>query len=99
MLTTNITANLGQVFLFQIPYLIAIFLFTFAILKKFVANLLRNIAKFLSQLKTPHFLLEVPHFLLHVTMHVSVAVPDNLILYACFFTVLRHYFCMLIILV
>ena len=58
------TANLGQVFLFQIPYLIAIFLFTFAILKKFVANLLRNIANLLSQLKTPHFLLEVPHFLL-----------------------------------
>ena len=58
------TANLGQVFLFHVPYLIAIFLFTFAILKKFVANLLRNIANLLSQLKTPHFLLEVPHFLL-----------------------------------
>ena len=66
-----ITANLGQVFLFQVPYLIAIFFLTFAILKKFVANLLRNIANFLSQLKTLHFLLEVPHFLLevHVTMH------------------------------
>ena len=60
----EITANLGQAFLFQVPYLIAIFLFTFAILKKFVANLLRNIANLLSQLKTPHFLLEVPHFLL-----------------------------------
>ena len=59
-----ITANLGQVFLFHVPYLIAIFLFTFAILKKFVANLLRNIANLLSQLKTLHFLLEVPHFLL-----------------------------------
>ena len=73
------TANLGQVFLFQVPYLIAIFVFTFAILKKFVANLLRNIANLLSQLKTPHFLLEVPHFLLevHVTMHVSFGVPDK----------------------
>ena len=59
-----LTANLGQVFLFHVSYLIAIFLFTFAILKKFVANLLRNIANLLSQLKTPHFLLEVPHFLL-----------------------------------
>ena len=73
------TANLGQVFLFRVPYLIAIFLFTFAILKKFVANLLRNIANLLSQLKTPHFLLEVPHFLLevHVTMHVSFGVPGK----------------------
>ena len=61
---SSITANLGQVFLFQVPYLIAIFLFTFAILEKFVADLLRNIANLLSQLKTPHFLLEVPHFLL-----------------------------------
>ena len=60
----SVTANLGQVFLFQVPYLIAIFLFTFAILEKFVADLLRNIANLLSQLKTPHFLLEVPHFLL-----------------------------------
>ena len=59
-----LTANLGQVFLFHVPYLIAIFLSTFAILKKFIANLLRNIANLLSQLKTPHFLLEVPHFLL-----------------------------------
>ena len=59
-----ITANLGQVFLFQVSYLIAIFLFTFAILEKFVADLLRNIANLLSQLKAPHFLLEVPHFLL-----------------------------------
>ena len=46
-----ITANLGQVFLFHVPYLIAIFLFTFAILKTFVANLLRNIANLRSQLK------------------------------------------------
>ena len=76
---SSVTANLGQVFLFQVPYLIAIFLFTFAILKKFVANLLRNIANLLSQVKTPHFLLEVPHFLLevHVTMHVSFGVPDK----------------------
>ena len=51
-------------FLFQVPYLIAIFLFTFVILEKFVADLLRNIANLLSQLKTAHFLLEVPHFLL-----------------------------------
>ena len=68
----QITANLDQMFLFQVPYLIAIFLLTFAILKKFVANLLRNIANLLSQLKTPHFLLEV-----NVTMHVSVAVLDK----------------------
>ena len=61
----QITANLDQMFLFQVPYLIAI-------LKKFVANLLRNIANLLSQLKTPHFLLEV-----NVTMHVSVAVLDK----------------------
>ena len=74
-------------------YLIAIFLFTFAILKKFVSNLLRNIANLLSQLKTPHFMLEVPHFLLeiHVTLHVSLAVSNKL--YACFFyskTLLLH---------
>ena len=46
---------------FQVPKLIAIFLITFAILKTFFANLLRNIAIFQSQLKTPHFLLETPH--------------------------------------
>ena len=59
----SVTANLGQVFLCQVPRLIAIFVITFAISKKFVANLLRNIANLLSQLKTPHFLLETPHFL------------------------------------
>ena len=58
-----VTANLGQVFLFQVPRLIAIFVITFAILKKFLANFLRNIANLLGQLKTPHFLLETPHFL------------------------------------
>ena len=62
-LQSSITANLGQVFLFQVPRLIAIFVITFAILKKFVANLFRNIANLLSQLKTPHFLLKTPHFL------------------------------------
>ena len=55
--------NLGQVFLFQVPRLIAIFVITFAISKKFVANFLTNIANLLSQLKTRHFLLETPHFL------------------------------------
>ena len=93
---SRLTANLGQVFLFQVSYLIAIFLFTFAILKKLVANLLRNIANLLSQLKTPHFLLEVPHFLLEVhvtiTMHVSVAVPDKITYTLVSFTV-KHYYC------
>ena len=64
-----ITANLGQAFLFQVPYLIAIFLFTFAILKKFVANLLRNVANLLSQLKTPNFLLKyMSHTLVSFTV-------------------------------
>ena len=53
-------------FHFHVPHLTAILLFTFVILKKFVANLLRNIANLLSQLKTPHFLLEVLHFLLEI---------------------------------
>ena len=50
-----LTVNPGQVFLSQVPRLIAIFVITFAISKKFVANLLRNIANLLSQLKTPPF--------------------------------------------
>ncbi len=59
-------ANLGQAFLSRVPHLIANFLITFAILKKLLANLLRNIAISHSRLKGPHFLLEVPHFLLEV---------------------------------
>ena len=45
----SITANLGQVFLFQVPRLIVILVITFAVSKKFFANLLRNIANLLSQ--------------------------------------------------
>ena len=89
----QVTPNLGQAFLFQVPYLIAIFLFTFANLKKFVANLLRNIANLLSQLKTPHFLLDVPHFLLeiHVTCMLRLQFPISYTVVS--FTV-KHYFCM-----
>jgi hypothetical protein len=61
-----VTANLGQALLSRVPYLIGNFLITVAILKKLLANLLRNIAIFQSQLNVPHFLLEVPHFLLEV---------------------------------
>ena len=95
----RVTPNLGQAFLFQVPYLIAIFLFTFTNLKKFFANLLRNIANLLSQLKTlhllnvPHFLLEIPHFLLeiHVTCMLRLQFPISYTLVS--FTV-KHYFCM-----
>ncbi len=62
----DLTANLGQAFLSRVPHLIANFLITFAILKKLLANFLRNIAIFHSRLNVPHFLLEVPHFLLEV---------------------------------
>ena len=89
----QITPNLGQVFFFQVPYFIAIFLLSFAILKKFVANLLRNIANLLSQLKTPHFLLEVPHFLLEVhvtcTFRLQFRISNTLVSFT-----IKHYFCM-----
>ena len=62
----GIAANLGEAFLFQVPRLIAIFVvITFAILKRFVANLLRNISN-LPTVETPQFLLETPQFLLVV---------------------------------
>ena len=57
-----ITANLGQVFLFHVPYLIAIFLFTFAIFKKVCCKPPEEYCKFAKPIKNPYFLLEVPHF-------------------------------------
>ncbi len=56
----DFTANLGQAFLSRIPHLIANFLITFAILKKLLANFLRNIAIFHSRSKVPHFLSSLP---------------------------------------
>ncbi len=56
----SITANLGQAFLSRVPHLIANFLITFAILKKLLANFLRNIAIFHSRSKVPHFLSSLP---------------------------------------
>ena len=67
-----VTANLGQAFLSQVPHLIANFLISFAILKKLLANLLRNIAIFHSRLKVPHFLLDFPSWLQNVFILYSI---------------------------
>ncbi len=60
VITNYLTANLGQAFLSRVPHLIANFLITFAILKKLLANFLRNIAIFHSRSKVPHFLSSLP---------------------------------------
>ena len=65
----GVTANLGQAFLSRVPHLISNFLITFAILKKLLANFLRNIAIFHSRLKVPHFLLEAPRVLTSCVKH------------------------------